>query len=601
MRRILQLSGPKRLAAFAATASTLVATIGLTAGPARSAPSTQCPALYPESSLTVGAPVTGLTVTAGTTPDGFTGKVLGVLEDGIAPGVDMVMMDLHSTTIDKVGMFEGMSGSPVYAADGRLVGAVAYGLSVGPSTVAGVTPAADMQRLLTGTTPASSAVRTRIALPAALAARVVRSGAATRSQVSQGMHQLRVPFGVSGLTGARLKKVAPVLDFGDVHLLDAPAGPASTEPIDVTAGGNLAASVSYGVVTAAGLGTATMVCGDQVVGFGHPMSFSGHSTMSLHGARAVYVQNDPTLPGFKVANLGAPVGTVDGDRLAGVHAVKGVLPVSRDVTSLATNGATRFSGTTHVTVPEMLPEIGFLTMIGIQDRALDRTGPGTAWAGWTIKGLRKNGTPFALTRRSLYADSADVSAATALALADDLTAIQDNDGEVVKITSVDTESHVGIPYETYAISKIQARMFGRWIPVGGSRPVPLRAGTVARLKVFLTSREGAPRTLVVRVHVPTHAAGRVGTLHVIGGNNDAEDSGDFFDEGDGAFDSPPAPSPSTFPNLLKALAARPQHNEVVATLRFRHAPGTASRPRVGERALNRVVSGDVSAPVVALP
>jgi hypothetical protein len=36
-----------------------------------------------------------------------------------------------------------MSGSPVYAADGRLIGAVAYGLA-GASTIAGITPAADM-------------------------------------------------------------------------------------------------------------------------------------------------------------------------------------------------------------------------------------------------------------------------------------------------------------------------------------------------------------------------------------------------------------------------------------------------------------------------
>jgi hypothetical protein len=337
-----------------------------------------------------------------------------------------------------------------------------------------------------------------------------------------------------------------------------------------------------------------------VVGFGHPMTYSGASSMSLHGARALFVQDDSTLSGFKVANLGAPVGTVDGDHLVGVHAVKAARPGKWDVRSLATKGATRFSGTTHVTVPGFFPEIGFLNIMAIQERALDQVGPGTASAAWTIKGLRKNGAPFAFTRRDLYADSVDVSAATAIALADDLSAIQDNDGEVVKITSVDTVSHVGAVYETYAISKIQARMFGTWIPVSKSRPVPLRAGTMARLKVFLTSREGAPRTLVVRVYVPAHAAGRLGTLHVIGGNNDAEGSEEFFDEGSGAFESAPAPSGSTFPNLLKALAAAPRHNEVVATLRFRHAPGTASLPRVGKTSMNRVVRGDVSAPVVAL-
>src|SRR3954454_7416981 len=48
-----------------------------------------------------------------------------------------------------------MSGSPVYAEDGRLIGAVSYGLAFGPSPVAGVTLAADMQQLL-GDVPAST-------------------------------------------------------------------------------------------------------------------------------------------------------------------------------------------------------------------------------------------------------------------------------------------------------------------------------------------------------------------------------------------------------------------------------------------------------------
>ena len=52
-------------------------------------------------------PVTGLTVTSGTTPEPFTGKVLGVLQDGIAPDLDMVMVQLVAptrprSTVDRV-------------------------------------------------------------------------------------------------------------------------------------------------------------------------------------------------------------------------------------------------------------------------------------------------------------------------------------------------------------------------------------------------------------------------------------------------------------------------------------------------------------------
>lgn len=48
----------------------------------------------------------------------------------------------------------------------------------------------------------------------------------------------------------------------------------------------------------------------------------------------------------------------------------------------------------------------------------DRISKGTAVATWSIKGLRRNGTPFELNRRDLFADTADVSAAPAFEVAD---------------------------------------------------------------------------------------------------------------------------------------------------------------------------------------
>src|SRR4051794_16272220 len=108
--------------------------------PAQSAVSVECPEVYPVGSLHRDQAVTGLTVSHGTKPDGFTGKVIGVLNDGIMPGLDMIMVRLTSPEIDRVGIWAGMSGSPVYANDGRLIGAVSYGLALGSSPVAGVTP-----------------------------------------------------------------------------------------------------------------------------------------------------------------------------------------------------------------------------------------------------------------------------------------------------------------------------------------------------------------------------------------------------------------------------------------------------------------------------
>src|SRR4051794_23453729 len=112
-------------------------------------PNDDCAVATPISSVTAGQDVHGLTVTQGTTPTAFTGKVLGVLKDGVLPGIDLVMARLDSSEIQRVGgIWQGMSGSPVYAQDGTLIGAVAYGFSFGASPVAGITPFAQMQTSL---------------------------------------------------------------------------------------------------------------------------------------------------------------------------------------------------------------------------------------------------------------------------------------------------------------------------------------------------------------------------------------------------------------------------------------------------------------------
>src|SRR3954451_19544144 len=173
-----------RLPALALVAGLAAAATTLLAAPAHSLPSTEaaaCPDAYPVADLTAHQSVDGITVSFGNTPDNFTDDVLGVLNDGIAPGIDMIMVRLSSTEIDRVGgIWAGMSGSPVYAADCRLIGAVSYGLAFGPSPVAGVTPAADMKALLDGSAamqPARVLSSTRqVALSQPVQRRLVSAG-----------------------------------------------------------------------------------------------------------------------------------------------------------------------------------------------------------------------------------------------------------------------------------------------------------------------------------------------------------------------------------------------------------------------------------------
>src|SRR3954452_13906539 len=215
----------KRGLATLAVSGLLAASLSaLTTAPAHSAPDPSCPVVAPVSGLTAGDVVTGKTVTTGTMPGSFVGTIQGVLEDGVEPGVDLILADLHSTAINKDGIWAGMSGSPVYAQDGRLIGAVAYGLGFGPSTIAGLTPAADMKKLFDSSTVVDHRSPARIALPRALARRVARTRAVTTAQAAQGLQALEIPVSLSGPSSARMAKLAKVLRLGG-KVLAAPGGP----------------------------------------------------------------------------------------------------------------------------------------------------------------------------------------------------------------------------------------------------------------------------------------------------------------------------------------------------------------------------------------
>src|SRR3954465_15660071 len=110
----------------AVVAGALVALPGISAP----AGTTQCPEAFPPWAAVDGVTGTGYTVEKGTTADPFSATILGRISDGIAPGIDMIMADLSSPALTRAGgIWAGISGSPVYAQDGRLIGSVSYGLA----------------------------------------------------------------------------------------------------------------------------------------------------------------------------------------------------------------------------------------------------------------------------------------------------------------------------------------------------------------------------------------------------------------------------------------------------------------------------------------
>ncbi|MGH8837294.1 MAG: hypothetical protein ACRDWG_20225 [Actinomycetes bacterium] len=548
-----------------------------------------CPDAFPVGELTAGMVGSGLTVERGTAPDPFTATVLGVIDDGIAVGLDLIIVDADSPAIQRAGgIWAGMSGSPVYAADGRLIGAVAYSLAGGSSSIAGITPAADMKEVLTRATAVRAAKK--VALPAALRQKLVASGAATAAQASAGMTQLAIPLGVSGLGQTRLETASERLQPRIPHMQVYSAGTAAIgdvgSPADIFPGSNFAAAISYGDLTAVGVGTTTAVCdGSTALAFGHPFLFSGQSSMSVHPATAVLVQ--PSLFGpFKVANPGGVVGTLDQDRLAAIRAQLGpapaAVPVDSTVTSLD-NGASR-SGTTNVNLPEFVPDIAAFHLLNNLDRVFDRIGGGTSRLRWVIEGTRASGAPFTVDVSNMFANQFDVSFESIFQPADQLFAIENNPFEAAKITGVNFTGSISSTFGQYTIDKVLIRRpNGTFVPAPTDRPLRVEAGSQLNLRAVLTPfRSTSTVNADLSVVVPPDTAGGFGSVSVVGGSG-----GGFFGNGDGD-------QPANFDELLADLTGTAPNNSVNATLSVdkETSTGIIHRETHGRAVVDQVVQGE---------
>ncbi len=542
----------RRALSLAALVSAAGLLLGITtSGPATSAapaapaaPAGDCTAPFPLADVTAGQGVEGLTVDSGVTPEPFSGTVLGVLQGGIAPGIDMIVMELDSPAIRAAGgIWQGMSGSPVYAADGRLIGAVAYGLAFGSSPVAGITPFEAMDDYLGAATPPG-----RIEVDADLSRRIARESDVSAAQAAQGFRQLPMPLGVAGVGAARLDRATgrPYV-AASTYAVGKADGAVAPTAADIVAGGNIASSLSYGDITAAGVGTATSVCDGRVVGFGHPMQFSGRATMSMHPADAIYVQEDPLGAPFKVANIAAPIGTITDDRLTGITGSFGPLPEAMTITSTLTKGDRSRVGTTHITVPQANAELTFYQLLANHDRVIDGIAGGTETQAWTITGTGPDARPFTLEHADRFTSVRDLTFESSFALPDVLFGLSQVAG--VTVTSATIDATVTDARTTYALGAVQQRRKGTWVTLGRQEPAVAVAGEKLILRQVLTSSAGQ-RTVPFSFTVPARAAGQKGTISLTGGN---------FLYSEAAFQG-------TLAKILKGVRAEVRNDEVQAGL-----------------------------------
>ncbi|HEX5622549.1 MAG TPA: SpoIVB peptidase S55 domain-containing protein [Solirubrobacteraceae bacterium] len=507
---------------------------------------------------------TGWTVSRGTEPEEFDVQVLGVLNDGVAAGVDMIMVEASGPAVDKAGgIWAGMSGSPVYSDDGKFIGAVAYGLAFGPSKIGGLAAADDMVDVLDGNVPPAANSRK---LPADLRKEMVATGAVTARQAASGPERLRTPLAVSGLGAGRLKAFTDRLAGHDRFIPfvagAAAAIPPAADPAEIVPGGNFAAALSYGELTAAGVGTTTLVCDGKAVAFGHPFNFDGPTALSVHTADAILIQDDPLGAPFKLANI---VGTVadtklDQDRLSGIRAVFGHGAPDPVVVSSKVNQPliAPFAHVTNVNRTREVPDIAAFHLISNIDGEIDRISGGRSTVGWTVTGTA-GGKQFSLTRNNKFADPFDISFSTPDELFFMLATISENPFVDVTFDQVKIDGSVQFPFREYRITGVEQRVGGDWEPIEGS--ITAEPGATLRVRVLLAQdRSMTPIAPVeFNLKVPAAASGE-GSLDIFGGSG-----GGGGEEGVAVTESG---EPETFDELLDMLRKTPQNNQIVATLSF---------------------------------
>ena len=493
-------------------------------------------------------PVTTMTVVRGTEPQEFTGTVLGKIDGGIAPGVDMIMVDFSSvagdTAIDRNGIWAGMSGSPVYTESGELLGAVAYGLAWGPSPVAGVTPYEDMDDYA----PAAPAREVQVGAKAARA--IASDSEVSRSQARQGFVQLPMTMSYSGLSQQRvrqMKKKGPdYLITRGMRAAGAASAAVDAGPEDLVAGGNLGAAISYGDITAGGVGTVTSVCDDWLIGFGHPMTYGGRTSLGLMPADSIYVQKD-LIASFKVANMGTPAGTILQDRLTGISGTVGETPDETDVTSTVVYGDRDRTGSSASLVQDYNANITFSQILANHDVVVDAIQGGTEASTFSIEGIDADDQPFTIEFGDRYTSEWDISFESIWDIADVIWVMSSM--RDVTVTSIEATADVVDDTAMYRLTKVEQKRRGEWATVNRRRPAVVVPGGTVKLRATIANADGEAR-VPLTIDVPRRTS-RGGYLEVAGGASMW--NGDIYE----------AETPA---DMAGALASMPRNDQVVANL-----------------------------------
>ncbi|MFN3324021.1 MAG: SpoIVB peptidase S55 domain-containing protein [Bryobacteraceae bacterium] len=367
---------------------------------------------FPLKDIRPGMKGVGKTVFTGDRVEEFGVEVLGVLEN-VGPKQSIILARLSGGPLEKTGVMQGMSGSPVYL-DGKLAGAVALAFSFSKDPIAGIRPIEEM--LQAGSRPAAAIARLVPGddLTAALPKRAASFG-------DTHLVEIATPLSFAGFTSGTVDHFAPRLRALGLEPRQGASGggtppPAMGNPASLQPGSMISVQLMSGDMAIGADGTVTHIDGRGIYAFGH--RFLSIGSTELPFARAEVLTLLPNLStSFKISSAKEWMGTIVEDRNA---AVAGELGRRASLVPLAIRVASKSGGPQSSYSMRMVND-RFLSPILLQMAlysAIDATERTVGTSSFAVRGaIEFEGGMKPIELNSLYAGDANVPLQVSLSAA----------------------------------------------------------------------------------------------------------------------------------------------------------------------------------------
>ena len=434
--------------------------------------------LMPVRDIQPGMQGIGKTVISGDTIEEFNVEILGV--SGTQATGYNIFARLYGDLIDKTGgVAQGMSGSPVYV-DGRLVGAVAFGKTFNDPHYCFLTPIGRMLPLL----DEQRSVPTDW-LPKGTA---LMAGGFTEYGLEY-LQEKIAPFGLTAVgAGGTAQESRKVLEPGS----------------------SVGAALMQGDMSLGALGTVTWTDDKgNVLAFGHSFMQRGESSFFMTKAWVLGVI--PNLQsGYKVGNIGEPVGSITQDRSTGIGGSIGALPKTIPLFVTANDSDRAQTSNVRVRLVEdeqLVPSIVDAVVVNTVSKTVDRAGGGTAKLRFHITGVDSKKNIIEIQRENMFYANEALLKNLNQELSEAMTILMQNKFEPVQLYGIDVEAEVS--------SQVQvAEVFGVRAPAAAVKP-----GAKVPITVTLKPYRGEEFTETVYFTVPKDHPGGKLALNVRGGSS----------------------------------------------------------------------------------